>query len=104
MRRAVGAVALAIVLAGCGSQSSEKRMNAKFDALDAKIATQYETAATPYNNYLEKATQQYIALVRQYADQLGPKEARRRLMAKGDEVVAFCTWCAGALYDEAKRY
>ncbi len=79
-------------------------MNARFDALDVKIATQYETAATPYNNYLEKATQQYIALVREYAHQLGPKEARRRLVAKGDEVSAFCSWCAGDLYDAAKRY
>jgi hypothetical protein len=105
MRRAAGALALAILLAGCGSQSgSEKRMNAKFDALDAKIATQYETAATPYNDYLDKATQQYIALVREYAHQLGPDEAKRRLTEKGDEVGAFCTWCAGALYDAAKRY
>ena len=91
-------------MAPATSADNKSAVQAKFDALDAKIATQYETAATPYNNYLEKATQQYIALVRQYADQLGPKEARRRLMAKGDEVVAFCTWCAGALYDEAKRY
>ena len=49
-------------------------------------------------------TQQYIALVREYAHQLGPKEARRRLVAKGDEVSAFCSWCAGDLYDAAKRY
>ena len=93
-----------MLLAGCGQNTSVKRMNAKFDALDYKMATEYETAATPYNNYLDKATQRYIALVREYADQLGPEEARRRLTEKGDEVSAFCTPCAQSLYDEAKRY
>jgi ABC-type glycerol-3-phosphate transport system substrate-binding protein len=106
MRRAAGALALAILLAGCGSSqsTSDRRMNAQFDALDTKIATQYETAATPYNDYLEKATQQYIALVHKYAHQLGPTEAKKRLDEKGDEVGAFCSWCAGALYDAAKKY
>jgi hypothetical protein len=101
----LGALVLAILLAGCGSQSSsEQRMNNRFDALDAKMATQYETAASPYNNYMEKATHEYIALVRHYAKQLGPKEARRRLLAKGDEVASFCLPCAGELRDEARGY
>ena len=96
---------VAILLTGCGSQSgSEKGMNAKFDDLDLKMATEYETAANPYNHLLDKATEQYIALVRRYADQLGPAEAKRRLVAKGDEVGPFCPPCAGQLYDEAKRY
>jgi hypothetical protein len=103
MRRGVGALLVAILLTGCGSQS-KKGMNAKFDALDYKMATEYETAATPYNNYLAKAVQRYIALVREYSDQLGSDEARRRLVAKGDEVGPFCLPCAGKLYDEAKKY
>ena len=79
-------------------------MNARFDALEAKIATQYETAATPYNNYLEKAARQYVALVREYADQLGHKEAKRRLMEMGNQIADFCTACAGDLYDAAQAY
>lgn len=105
MKRGVGALLLAILLTGCGgTSSSDQRMNDRFDALEAKIATQYETAASPYNNYLEQATHQYIALVRHYKDRLGPKEARRRLMAEGDEVSSFCLPCAGELRDEARRY
>ena len=106
MRRGAGALLVALVLAGCGSQSaSEKRMNAKFDQLDYVMATQYETNGSLYDHtYLEKATHQYIALVRKYADQLGPKEARKRLLAKGDEVSSFCLPCAGQLRDEASRY
>lgn len=79
-------------------------MNAQFDELDYKLATQYETAATPYNNYIYKATAQYVALVHKYADQLGPKEARRRLLEKSDEIAPFCLPCAGTLRDEAAKY
>ena len=105
MKRGVGVLVLAmLLLAGCGQSSSEQRANDKLDALEAKIATQYETAATPYNDYLDKATHQYIALVRRYAHDLGPKEARRRLMSESDEVSSFCPPCAGDLRDEARRY
>jgi hypothetical protein len=105
MRRGACALVLVALLAGCGGQSnSDTRANAKLDALEAKIATQYETAATPYNNYLERGVRQYITLVHQYAHQLGPKEARRRLKSMGDQVSDFCTACAGDLYDAAATY
>ena len=102
MKRGVGALVVAILLTGCGGQSSSAQRAT--NALEAKIATQYETAATPYNHYLDKATKQYIALVRRYADQLGPKEARRRLTAESDEVSSFCPPCAGEMLDAARRY
>jgi hypothetical protein len=106
MRRGLGALVFVILLTGCGGGQSSSKQQAinKVDALEVKIATQDETAATPYNDYLQKATQQYIALIRRYADQLGPKEARQRLMAEGDEVSNFCPPCAGDLRDEARRY
>jgi hypothetical protein len=104
MRRAVGLLLVAILFAGCGNQSApEKGMDAKFDKLDYTMAT-YETSAAQYNNSLAKTTQQYIALVRESADQLGPDEARRRLVEKGDEVGSYCVPCAGTLYDEARKY
>lgn len=105
MKRGVGALVLVILLTGCGGKSSSAtRANNKLDALEALIATQYETAATPYNNYLDKATTQYIALVRRYADQLGPNGARRRLTAESNEVMSFCPPCAGEMLDAARKY
>ena len=105
LTRAAATVGLAILLAGCGGgSSSDQRANDKLDALEAKIATQYETAATPYNDYPDKATQQYIALVHRYADQLGPKQARERLMSESDSVSSFCPPCAGDLRDAARKY
>src|SRR5689334_15523962 len=106
MWRGAGALVAALLLAGCGggSHPSEQRMNARFDALETKITTQYESAATPYNNYLEKAAQQYVALVHEYRHQLGPKEAKHRLVAMGNQIADFCTACAGDLYDAAAGY
>jgi hypothetical protein len=107
MRRGVGALLVAILLAGCGNQSaSENRMDAKFDQLDYTMVTRYETSAAWYNGYryFAKVVQKYIALVREYADQLGPDEAKRRLVEKGDEVGPYCPPCAGTLYDEARKY
>ena len=96
---------LAILLTGCGGQSSSaQRANDKLDALEAKIATQFESAATPYNDYLDKATRQYIALVHRYSDQIGPKEARQRLVSESDSVSSFCPPCAGEMLDAAKKY
>jgi hypothetical protein len=106
MKRGAAALALALLLAGCGSQNASKqRMDDKFDSLDYTLATVYETNGSMYDHTgLERMTHDYISLVRRYADQLGPEEARRRLLAKGDEIAPFCLPCAGTLRDEASRY
>jgi hypothetical protein len=101
---AVLLVAVALVVACGGNQSaSREAMEAKFRALDYKMGNLETTAAT-YGPYLAQATQQYIALVRKYADQLGPDEVKRRLLQKGDEVAPYCIPCMATLEDEAKRY
>jgi hypothetical protein len=95
---------MAILLAGCGQPSGpEEAMNAKFRELDYWMES-LETIAAPYDTHLAKATQQYIALVREYADRLGPDEAKRRLVEKGEEVAPYCLPCKGTLYDEARKY
>lgn len=105
MKRGVGALVLAILLTGCGGKSSSaQEANSKLDALEATIATQYETAATPYNDYLDKATKRYIALVKRYADQIGHKEARQRLVSEANSVSSFCTPCSGDMLDAARKY
>lgn len=94
-----------LLVAGCGSNRSgaQKQMDAKFDSIDYSMAN-LETLTAGYGPNLRQATQRYIVLVRQYADLLGPDEARHRLNAKGDEVGPYCLACAASLYDEAKRY
>jgi hypothetical protein len=107
MTKTPGALLLAAVfLAGCGgsgavSGSLRQEMNAKFVVADTNIATM-ESFRNTAN--LETATQHYIALVHQYADELGPAEAKRRLVSEGDKVGGYCPPCKQMFYDAARRY
>jgi hypothetical protein len=90
----------------CGDNRSadQKAMDVKFQRIDYEMAT-LETTAAEYNQtYLAKATEQYIGLIREYADRLGPAEVTRRLVEKGNEVGSYCVPCMATLYDEAKKY
>jgi len=100
-----GLLVAVAVLAGCGDNRSadRKAMDLKFDRIDYEM-TNLETVTSTYNiQHFEEATERYIALVHQYADLLGPEEAKRRLNQKGDELSSFCLLCAGVLAEEARR-
>jgi hypothetical protein len=105
-RTVVPLLVAAVLLGGCGDSTSadRKAMDRKFEQIDYKMTT-LETVTSTYNiPHFEEATQQYIALVRQYADLLGADEAKRRLNQKGDELSSYCLPCAGTLADEATKY
>ena len=78
-------------------------MDIKFKQIDYKIATM-ETLNATFTDNLQTATRQYIALVHDYDDQLGPDEAQRRLVEKGDELGPYCFPCKATLYEEAGKY
>lgn len=101
----VGVLLLAVVLVACGDNRSadRRRMDAKFQKIDYQMGN-LETLTSPYGPYLEQATRHYIALVHRWADLLGPDEAKRRLIEKGDEVAPYCIPCMATLDDEAKKY
>lgn len=107
MKKTAGALLLAAVfLAGCGdggvvNGTVNREMDAKFVVLDTNIATM-ETLRNTAS--LEAVTQQYIALVHEYADQLGSAEAQRRLTQKGDEIGAYCLPCKNMFDDAARGY
>lgn len=95
----------AVLVVACGDNRSaaRKAMDARFQKMDYEMAN-LETLSAPYGTHLERATQRYMALIREYADQLGPREAKRRLVEKGDEVAPFCLPCKATLDDEANKY
>ena len=102
MTRIVGLLLVVLVLAGCG-QGDTTAMNHKFEQLDFKLAN-LETINSQYNQqHFAELTQKYIALVHRYEDELGKKEAKRRLVELGDELDAFCLPCTGVLYIEARK-
>jgi hypothetical protein len=105
MARSVAVLLLAAVLvAGCGNNKSTTKMEAKFQQIDFAMAN-LETVNSAYDvDGFLRETHKYIALVRQYAPQLGRAEARRRLKEKGDELSSFCLPCVATLDTEALRY
>lgn len=104
MKRVAGLLFLAVLLAGCGSkEANQQGMNARFERLDYQIVAR-ETIAAPSDPSIARLTHQYAALVDEFAPDLGPKEAKRRLREKGDELGQYCLPCAAVLYDAAKKY
>ena len=99
-------VLVASLLAGCGGSSGDRKaMETKFEKLDYQISTlELSTAATYNQPHFAAATQRYIALVHQYADLLGPDEAKRRLNEASDGIAPYCLPCAGVLTEEAKKF
>jgi hypothetical protein len=95
----------ALALAACGDNQSAARnkMEVKFDQMDYTMGNM-ENLNSAFGPELTNATKHYIALVRQYADVLGPAEARRRLAAKAEEVAPYCLPCSSTLDFEASRY
>jgi hypothetical protein len=94
----------ALLVTGCGDNSSVTKMEARFQKLDYEMAN-LETLNSSYNaRQFASETQKYIALVRKYAPQLGRAEARRRLREKGEELSSFCVPCVATLDSEALRY
>ena len=104
MKTAGGLLLAAVFLAGCGDNgAARKEMNAKFRQLDYKVSAM-ETLNAGSTTNLEDATQEYIALVHDYKDELGAAEARQRLVAKADELGGYCLPCRATLYAEARKY
>ena len=96
----------AVLLAGCGGDddaAARKAMDIKFKQIDYRIATM-ETLNATFTDNLQTATRQYIALVHDYDDLIGPDEAKRLLVEKGDELGPYCFSCRTTLYEEAGKY
>jgi hypothetical protein len=97
------ALAAALLVAGCGTGETGA-MDAKFQKIDFEFST-LENVNSAYNDReFATETQKYIALVREYASQLGRAEARRRLKEKGEELSAYCLPCEATLDGEAQKY
>jgi len=95
----------AALVGGYGANSPDREtMEVKFERIDFQFST-LETANAAFNSrHLAHQTQRYIALVHEYADLLGPEEAKKRLNQKADELSSYCLPCSGVLAEEARRF
>ena len=95
-----------VLLAGCGGDeptAAEKRMEARFADVDSTMGN-VEISAPPYQENLERLTRRYIALIREYDDELGDDEVKRRLADKSAELSPYCLPCVTTLDLEAEKY
>jgi len=98
----VGVLLLAALLVvACGDERTP--MESKFANVDTQMAN-LEVGVAPSRGLLTKLTREYIALVREYSDALGPAEARRRLEAKEIELQAYCLPCSAIVTEELAKY
>lgn len=106
MKRGVGLLLGVVVLAGCGGDeptAAEKRMNKRFDTVDYTMGN-VEISAPPFQDNLIRLTRRYIALIREYADELGDDEVKKRLEDKAFELGPYCLPCVTSLDLEAEKY
>ena len=106
MKSAGVSLLAAVVLVGCGGHeptAAEKKMNAKFAKLDYVMGN-VEVSAPPYQENLERLTRRYIALIREYADELGTDEVKKRLSDKALELDDYCLTCASTFDREVAKY
>jgi hypothetical protein len=107
MKGACGALLAAVMLAGCGGgrepTAAEKHMNSRFDQLDYTMGN-VEISAPPFQENLMRLTRRYIALIREYADELGDDEVRKRLEDKAFELSPYCLPCMTMVDLEAQKY
>jgi hypothetical protein len=92
----------AVLLVGCGQSASEDAMKAKFAKLDYEMASIEEGKTV--GEHLVRLTRQYIALIREYADELGDAEVRKRLEDKAFELSPYCLPCVTMVDREAEKY
>ena len=94
------------LLAGCGGDeptAAVKGMEARFAEVDSTMGN-VMISAPPYQENLIILTRRYIALIREYDDELGDEEVKKRLEDKAFELGPYCLPCVTALDLEAAKY
>ena len=109
LKTIAGDLLLAALLARAAAAPARptgRRWRSKFEQFDFVVWT-LETADVAATNVAPPSSarrERYIALVRQYADLLGPKEAKQRRQQEADGISAYCLPCAGVLTARGERY
>ena len=109
MRRLAPLLLIALAAAGCGekhhqTEAERAKMESEFSQVAMNIANATITSGPADEATMEQYTNDYIALTRKYADDLGDAEVKKRL---GDEVAQVQPWCLPCgvlLFRERAKY
>jgi PBP1b-binding outer membrane lipoprotein LpoB len=110
MRRLALLVLIALLAAGCGegrhkqTEAERVKMENEFSQVAMSIANATITSGPADETTMEQFTNDYIALTRKYADDLGQAEVKKRLTDEVAQVQPWCLQCGVLLYRERTKY
>ena len=110
MRCLASLLLLAVLAGGCGekrhhqTEAERAKMENEFSQVAMNIANATVTTGPAVDATMEQLTNDFIALTRKYADDLGDVEVRKRLADEVSQVQPWCLPCGVLLYKERAKY
>ena len=110
MRCLASLLLLAVLAAGCGekrhhqTEAERAKMENEFSQVAMNIANATVTTGPAVDATMEQLTNDFIALTRKYADDLGDVEVKKRLADEVSQVQPWCLPCGVLLYKERAKY
>jgi len=101
---------IAVLAAGCGEKRHHQtaaervKMENEFSKVALAIAGHTITTGPADETVMERLTNEYIALTRKYADDLGDAEVKSRLTNEVAQVQPWCLSCGVTLLRERAKY
>ena len=101
---------VAVLVAGCGekrhhqTEAERIKMENAFGQVQVNIGTATKGSGPADETVMEQYTNDYVALIRKYADDLGDAEVKNRLTDEVAQVQPWCLTCGQILLRESERY
>jgi hypothetical protein len=101
---------IAALAAGCGEQrhhqtaAERAKMENEFGRVQVDIGTATKGSGPADETVMEQYTNDYVALTRKYADDLGDAEVKKRLTDEVAQVQPWCLECGVILLRESAKY
>ncbi len=110
MKRLAPLLLLVLLAGGCGERRHEQteaervKMENEFSQVAINIANATVTTGPADETKMVRFTNDYIALTRKYADDLGDAEVKKRLADEVSQVQPWCLQCGVLLFRERAKY
>jgi hypothetical protein len=110
MKRAASLLVIPLLAAGCGggrhhqTEAERVKMENEFSQVALSVAGATVTTGPADETVMVRLTNDYIALTRKYADDLGDAEVKSRLSNEVTQVQPWCLPCGALLLQERAKY
>jgi hypothetical protein len=110
MKRLAPLLLVAVLAAGCGEKKHHQteaeriKMENEFGQVAVNIGEATKGSGPADEAVMEQYTNDYVALTRKYADELGAAEVKKRLTDEIAQVQPWCLPCGVTLLRESAKY